>query len=292
MRSSYREMCIDDLNAILTPNSDSSTWSAKESEVISCECKYPSSPPAGNRDKFDEFPTLNAELKMAVFEVDAANINKKDTTRYFSDEQFRVLAYNNRRADLIARTTILNSAIGEWNKKSRISWQSHVAKSRRAEDEELVAFQLASASYTKACEAERSYFKRLLEGYKKGEKQSVVGRLHYVLDRVKLPNSVPHTWDIDFDEEQRIVVIEIGLPDVIHQPPFKTVILKSGPVNKPLNQTERKELIPKIHPAILLRIAWEVFRNDTEDIIRLLVLNGWVKFDDPDLPPVFGPVIM
>ncbi len=68
---------------------------------------------------------------------------------------------------------------------------------------------------------------------------------------------------------------------MVHQAPLKTVILKSGAVKKPLNQTERKEIIPKIHPAILLRTAYEVFRNDTDGIIALLVVNGWVKFDDP-----------
>jgi restriction system protein len=68
---------------------------------------------------------------------------------------------------------------------------------------------------------------------------------------------------------------------VAHQPPFKIVILKSGAVKKPLNQTERKELVPKIHPAIVLRTAYEVFRNDTDKTIDLLVVNGWVKFDDP-----------
>ena len=36
-----------------------------------------------------------------------------------------------------------------------------------------------------------------------------------------------------------------------------------------------------MHPAILLRTAYEVFRNDAGDTINLLVVNGWVKFDDP-----------
>ena len=280
-RNSRGEMCIDDLNAILTPNSSSSTWSAKESEIIRSQCKYPSEPPAGSPDKFAEFPTLTAELKRAVFEFDSAHIKQKVVIRYFSDEQSRVQTYNNRRDDLIAKTASLNSAIEKWNKQSRTSWQSYVAKLKAMEDAELFDFRLASASYTKTCEEERNYFRHLLEGYKRGEKQSVIERLHRVLDRVTLPNSIPHTWDIDVDEDQRIAVIEIGLPDVVHQPPYKTVILKSGPVKKLLNQTERKELIPKIHPAILLRIAHEVFRNDSESTITLLVLNGWVKFDDP-----------
>ena len=149
------------------------------------------------------------------------------------------------------------------------------------EDAELLAFQRASEIYTKACMEERNYFKRLLQGYKKGEKQSVIERLDYVLDTMKLPASVPHTWDIDFDEEQKIVVIEIALPDVVHQPPRKIVMLKSGAVTKPLNQTEKKDFVPKIHPAILLRTGYEVFRSDTDETIALLVLNGWIKFDDP-----------
>jgi len=280
-RGGSGEMCIDDIDIILSPTSDSSTWSAKESEIISRQCRYPSAPPVGNPDKITMFPTLSAELKAAAFEFDAAQVREKDVVRYFSDEQTGVLKYNNRRADLIAKMATLNSAIEEWNKQNRIAWERYATQSKQMQDAELLSFQSASDLYMKACREEKSNFKRLLEGYKKREKQSVVERLNYVLDRIKLPGTVPQTWDIDFDEEQHIAVIEIGLPDVVHQPPSKIVILKSGAVKKPLNQTERKELVPKVHPAIVLRTAYEVFQNDTDETIDLLVVNGWVKFDDP-----------
>jgi len=280
-RGGQGEMCIDDIDVILSPDPDSSTWSAKESEIISRHCRYPSAPPACDPEKLTVFATLSAGLKTAGFEVDVTQVNKKDVTRYFSDEETRVLAYNNRRADLIAKTGSLNSTIEAWNMQNRTSWESYVAESKQMADAELLAFQAASELYAKACREESNYFKRLQEGYKKGEKQSVIQRLNYVLDRVKLPGTVPHTWEIDFDEEQQIAVVEIELPDVVHQPPFKIVILKSGAVKKPLNQTERKELVPKVHPAIVLRTAHEIFRNDTDKTIDLLVVNGWVKFDDP-----------
>ncbi len=278
---SYGEMCIEDINAILNPDSDSSTWSFNESEILSRQCKYPSRPPAGNFDNFKPFATLNVDLKIAVFEFDGTNISKKDADRYFSGDQSGVLAYNTRRADLIARTTSLNAAIQEWNGKNRSSWEKYVAESKELEGKELVAFQRASDLYIKACNQEKDHFKGLLEGYKKREKQSVIERLNYVLSKIKFPDSVPHTWEVDFDEEQNIGVIEIKLPDVVHQPPYKTVDLKSGAVKKPLNQTEKKELIPKVHPAILLRTVYEVFRNDAGGSIDLLVVNGWVQFDDP-----------
>src|ERR1700733_8151446 len=71
------------------------------------------------------------------------------------------------------------------------------------------------------------------------------------------------------------------LPDIVHRPPYKLVSQKGGSVNKPLNQTEKREFLGKVHPAILLRTAFEVFRDDHSVAIQLLVVNGWVEFDDP-----------
>lgn len=277
----YGDMSIDEIDAMLSKNSDNSTWSAKEFEISRRQCKYPSLPPSSEPDKFTAIPTFSADLKNAVFEIDVAHISEQDIGRYFSDEQTGVVTYNKRRAELNSKIASLNSAIEAWNRKNQMSWEQYVAECKQMEEAELDAFQCASELYTKACKEESSHFKCLLDGYKKGEKRCVVERLDYILDRVVLPKSAPHIWEIDFDEQQRIALVEIGLPDVVHRPPTKTVMLKSGAVQKPLNQTERRGLVPKIHPAILLRIASEIYRNDTDEIINLLVVNGWVKFDDP-----------
>jgi Restriction endonuclease len=279
--TNYSEMCVDEIDAILTPNSNTSTWSYEETQIIGRHCKYPFAPPASNPDKFTVFPTLSVEPKQAVFEVDTSHVSKKDIERYFADEQINAQKYNNRRADLITRSISLNSTIEKWNRTNRISWEAYVSKSEQMGNAALLEHQKAAELYIKACREEVSYFKRLREAYKRAEKQYVIERLGFVLDRIKLPGSVPHTWDIDFDEEQQIAVIDIGLPDVVHRPPYKTVILKSGAVKKPLNLTEKRELVPKVHPAILLRTAHEVFRSDTDETIKLLALNGWVKFNDP-----------
>ena len=279
--SEYGEMCIDDINAILSPDSDISTWFYKESELINRQCEYPVKLPASSPNEFTPFPILTIDLKKAVFEIDAQHVSQKDVDRYFADEQNKVLAYNNRRADLSAKAANLNSAIEEWNRKNQVSWQHYVAEFKELKAAELLAFQTAAELYTQTCSEEKSYFNSLLERYKNKERPFVIERLGFVLDKIKFPGSVPHTWEIDFDEEQQIAVIDFGLPDVVHRQPYKIAILKSGAVKKPLNQTERKELVPKAHPAILLRIAYEVFRNDANEIINLLVLNGWTKFDDP-----------
>lgn len=127
----------------------------------------------------------------------------------------------------------------------------------------------------------REFFQKLLEGYKDAQKESVIQRLDYILNSLAFPASIPKIWEIDFDTEQSIALVEVQLPDVVHSQVFKSVALKSGTVQKPLNQKETKDLVPSFHPAIMLRTAFEIFRNDNLDVIKLLVLNGWVEFDDP-----------
>jgi hypothetical protein len=277
----YERMEVQDIYSILTPDPDSSTWSAKETEIIHRSCEYPAARPVGHIHRFTEFPICAADVKTAAFEADPTRLSPKDVARYFSREQDAAAAYNARRADLLARAAALNSAIQEWNGQNRKSWESYIAESERMTNAELLAFECASEAYKTACREDGDRFKALLEGHREGEKKSVIERLNHVLNSIRLPASIPHTWDLDFDEDEGIAVIEVGLPDVVHRPPFKTVALKSGATNKLLNQTEKKNLVPRVHPAILLRIAYEVFRNDADGIIRLLVLNGWVRFDDP-----------
>ena len=277
----YSEMCIEDMDAILTPNSDSSTWLHEESQIVSHQCKYPYGRPLCSPDKLNVFPTLSAEIETADFKIDAEQISKKDVDRYFADEQSKVETYNKRRVDLISRIVNLNLTIDEWNKKSRISWEVYLAESKRMEDAALIVYQQTAELYAATCRAQGSYFKTLQELYRNGVKKYVIERLNFVLDRIDLPSSVPHTWEIDFDEEEQIAVIDFRLPDVYHRPPYKIVNLKSGAVKKALNQTERKEFIPKVHPAILLRTAYEIFRTDLGETIQLLVLNGWIEFNDP-----------
>jgi hypothetical protein len=127
--------------------------------------------------------------------------------RYFADEREKVSTYNNRRGELIAKTSSLNSAIEDWNKKGRIRWERYVAELKEMEDAELRAFQTAAELYIKACKEERSYFQRLSEGYQQGEKQCVIERLGFVLDRITLPRSLPHTWEIDFDDDRYCIEV-------------------------------------------------------------------------------------
>jgi restriction system protein len=276
----YRAMKVDEVRAILQP--EGAAWGKHEGALLCQDCRYPrSTPMTRSVPSFTPLGAVNLRLDEAHFRYDNSKVSESEITELFEAERRSVAAYNERRSVLIARLSKLNVDIEECNEHSKAAWETCVEQSHRVEAEELAAYKRTAEAYVSQCEEQKKFLRAMFAGYSRGAKADVINRVHCVLSTMTLPRSVPRTWDIDFDEEERILVVDICLPDIVHHPPSKTVLLKSGPVTKPLNQSERKELVPRVHPAILLRVAHEVFDNDQAGVIKLLVLNGWVKFDDP-----------
>jgi|GEM_PF-2877236 len=130
-------------------------------------------------------------------------------------------------------------------------------------------------------EENSTFFQKIGSGFNHGIKKDVLQRIDYILNDIRFPSSFPKLWESDFDREQSILIVELGLPDVVHTQIMKKVELKSRIADKALTKREIKEYVPKIHPAVILRVAYEIFRNDEAGTIKLLVLNGWVEYDDP-----------
>jgi Restriction endonuclease len=273
------EMNIAEIDAILCP--DPVPWSQKEITLLAQRCAYPSSAPVGTCEEFHEFIGSPFQIKEATFEFDPSAVREKDVVRYFLDERTRFTKYNERRLEMLSRHTNLAGQIAEWNTEEYKRWKNYCKDSANLLQEETEKFKLHSEQYTKECSEQVAKFKAVLDGFKNGVKECVIERIGCILGSLSLPSSVPRSWYIDFDEEQHILIVEVFLPDVVHRPPAKIVPLKSGFVAKPLNQSERKEYIPKVHPAILLRIGFEIARNDISGTIKLLVINGWVQFLEP-----------
>lgn len=278
--ASWKEMNIGEIDSILCP--DLVPWLEKESAILAQNCSYPSTAPTSNSLKFNELSVPSLHLEKAIFDVDRATVRERDVNKFFRQERMEVEEYNQRCLAITSTYDDLRRQIEVWNAQERERWQRYVDASLTMAQEELNGFRSHAQRYSSECNEQKENIRVILQGFQRGARDQVIARIQCILGSLAMPSSVPPLWDIDFDEEQQILIVELGLPDIIHRPPIKTVLLKSGPVKKPLNQTERREFIPKVHPAILLRIAFELFRNDASETIKLMVLNGWVNFHAPN----------
>lgn len=278
-RRNYLPFKVADIKEILKPNP--LAWSAEEEKIFDRKCKYPGVSPSHTTVPFREVKPIKTDWRKAEFKYDSSVVSAADLAMYFEQEQAAVAEYNSRLAALLTTIEIFNREAAEYNIDAKQQWEKYAEENQRLEEKADAEYRDFSEGYLKQCREEVAEFRKTFRGYEKGEKESVIQRLNWILGTVALPASIPHSWEADYDEEQRIAVVEIGLPDVVHEPLLKEVALKDKKVLKPLNQTERKEVAPSVHPAILLRFAYEIFRNDVAGTISLLVLNGWVRFDDP-----------
>jgi len=207
-------MDIADLQSILTTNSKS--WLDTESSLLSAECRYPVRFPVNEHPEFKEFPRLGLKLEEAIFEYDQAKISEKAITQFFGTERSHVRSYNDQRSEVLRKCEVLNNAIERWNVTSKAEWAASAEKSNQLWQEEQVKFRDTAEEYTRRCKEQKRYFGDLVEGYKNKKKDDVIERFNCILSSLDLPYSIPHSWEIDFDEEQQILVLEIALPDVVH----------------------------------------------------------------------------
>ena len=213
--------------------------------------------------------------------VTAGKVSEEDQAKYFSVECDTIAAYNKKRDELQAKYEAITSSIVTWNHDGRKRWQAYKDECDTLEVQERVRYREHKEMYEGACRTQHADLSQTLEGFRACSKPAVLKRVDKILASIKLPPSVPPFWNLDYDEAEHILIVEVALPNVTHNPVSKHVLQKSGLVAKPLNQTERRELVPKIHPAIMLRVAYEILSSDGYGTIKLLALNGWVDHIAP-----------
>jgi len=274
-----RLLNIAEVSRILSPNAHA--WNEVEAELMKAPCTYPGRLSSVQRRAVEECALPSLSIAPAIFQVDDASLDEKTIATFFGKERADVVAYNAGRDALMFRHKTLVADITAWNREEHKRFAQYRDKCDQLLAEETSKLQKHAALYEAECARQRAEFSHVLQGFRAGAKTSILQRVEFILASLHLPTAVPRFWKLDYDEEEQILIVEIALPNVVHNPPVKTVQQKAGTVVKPLNQTERRELIPQIHPAMMLRVAFEIFRNDDAQVIKLLALNGWVEFIDP-----------
>ncbi len=110
--------------------------------------------------------------------------------------------------------------------------------------------------------------------------EGLLARLDLALRTMSLPNAVPREAESRFDIDSGVFIHEQRFPDLGALECVKFVEQKSGLVSKPVNQKERKEISAKLWPALCLRMACEIARLDSDEIVKAVAINGWAEYTD------------
>lgn len=177
----------------------------------------------------------------------------------------RKLALKNKRAELIDSAKILNAARNE-------AWTQASERHR--------AYEKAKAAFEK----DRDKDLRLLRSAKqlslKCDPSGIEQHFDLWLRQFALPLFVPRQWNIRYEAETKILLLEHQFPETARLELVKVVQQSRGLVEKPVSQTVRKTVVPKIQPALCIQLARGIAEADSFGVVDAVAVNGWVDFFD------------
>lgn len=283
-REPLSDLLIDDLKLVLISNKDQLFNLYNNSLEFSCS--YPSkfSDPCKAVETNERLENINYEIDQAIFTIIKDTDNHKiveEINNLYVHEIDDVRSYNDKRESLLSLIQDINEKIDNANTKIDGLWSDCINEVDRINLEEKEKFIDYSNKYQLECQKEKDLIENILHDYKEGKNPGVENYFNLVISSITWPSTLPYFWELKFDANEAILISEIRLPDIVNLPPKKVVTQKNGTVIKLLNKEEKNTIVPSFHPAILLRVAYEIFRNDVDKKIKLLVINGWVEFHDP-----------
>jgi len=124
---------------------------------------------------------------------------------------------------------------------------------------------------------------RIKEQYFEKQPHALITYCEFVLSNSDYPYYFPQEFDIDYNPETKILIVDYSLPSVDDMPKLKEVKYvksKDELVEIFLSESEVNKLYDSLIYQIALRTIHELYESDVVNAIDSLVFNGWVESTD------------
>ena len=163
----------------------------------------------------------------------------------------------------------------EWENRKRElqeEYEAHVKEWKRQEGE-----------FGSEQEAKNKAIQQQKQAYSDKLPDAIFTYCDMVLANSKYPDGFPQEWELDYNPESKLVVVDYSLPFTDAMPSIKEVkyVQTSDEFREtPLSESERNKLYDQAVYQIALRTIHELYEADVVEAIDSIVFNGWVKSID------------
>ena len=105
-----------------------------------------------------------------------------------------------------------------------------------------------------------------------------------VLSRSEYPDFFPQSYEIEYNPENKILIVDYTLPPLDSLPTLKEVRYNASRdefTEKCLTERQLKDLYDSVLYQTTLRTIHELFEADQGGVLDAVVFNGWVTSIDP-----------
>lgn len=114
--------------------------------------------------------------------------------------------------------------------------------------------------------------------YLTGDKESILDYCTRVLDNSVYPDTFPKEFEIDYNSETKILVVEYSLPSPDMFPTLSEVKFIKGSLKEyHVSDAQKQKMFDSTMYNIALRTIYELFSSDEAGAIEAVSFNGWVN---------------
>jgi restriction system protein len=120
----------------------------------------------------------------------------------------------------------------------------------------------------------------LKENYFNGQRESIIQYCELVLNNSIYPDTFPNDFEIDYNEDNKILIVEYVLPSPEQIPTLtevKYIATKKELKDSFLSETQVAKIYDNVIYKIALRTLHELFEADEANSIDAIIYNGWVE---------------
>lgn len=118
------------------------------------------------------------------------------------------------------------------------------------------------------------------EQYLQGEPEAILDYCEMVLANSQYPEYFPQEWDLDYQAEGKLLVVDYSLPDIDTLPRTKAVkyiASRDDFSESTISDSVLNKLYDSLLYQIALRTIHELYEADKVDALESIVFNGWVN---------------
>ena len=122
------------------------------------------------------------------------------------------------------------------------------------------------------------------EAYLQGNAEAILDYFDIVLSNSEYPDYFPQSYDMDFNAESKIMVVDYQLPDSATIPTVREVKYiqsRNEFTESQISKTQFNKLYDNLLYQIALRTIHELFEADKINAITSVIFNGYVNSIDP-----------
>jgi hypothetical protein len=172
----------------------------------------------------------------------------------------------------LARKADLEAQLEQRNKQVEALAGNALARWKTAKEQQAASFLKIQAEHRKHAKA---YAEALRD-----EQGFVRWQIDLTMRTACQPSFLSREARTTFEDSSGILLHEHRFPDLQSLTWLKNIELKDKRATRPANEEEKKEAAAKLWPSLCLRLASQIARLDTENILKAITINGWTDYTD------------